>query len=183
MHHHIGTAVLGVLLALPLTGCGGSAAGSPAVIPNEPQRPAAAEGGACQLLEYPVIEQILGARFDVAAATRRKDSYTCVVRATEASHPDLVLTVTPTTVDTSVFRDTVVPKGAKAVGKLGKAAYRVAVAPAAGQGPGLEVGWLTGDERLVTLRYTLRAGAQKASADALVPRLIDLAKKIDQSSV
>jgi hypothetical protein len=171
---------------LGLAGCTDQAAGASSALPPAPivtDWPASASGGACQLLDYPVIEQAIGIRFDVAAATKQEKTYTCVVQAKAASRPDLALSVTATSVDASIFADEVVPKGAKTVKGLGKAAYRVTLAPAKGRGAGVEVGWLSGDGRLLSLRYTFATGHDKAAADTFAPKLIVLAKKIDSVSL
>jgi hypothetical protein len=171
---------------LALAGCADQAAATPPAVPPTPRLTnwpaAAAAGGACRLLDYPIIEQVTGARFDVSAATVSKKTYTCVVQAQTASRPDLALSVTATTADASIFADEMVPKGAKRVKGLGKVAYQLTLAPGKGYGAGVEVGWLSGDGRLICLRYTFAAGHDKAAAGAFAPKLIALAKKIDKSS-
>jgi hypothetical protein len=160
-----------LLVLLAAGGCARAAAEPPRpVAPVATQWPASVAGGACQLLDYDGIEKALGVRFDVAAASRQGDTYTCVVQHSEASRPDLMLSVTRTTADPAIFRGTMVPKGAKSLTGLGKAAYGAKVA-----GPGVEVGWLSGDSRLITLRYTGKPIAVEA--------LVALAKKVDKSSV
>ncbi len=168
-----------------LAGCGEeTTTGQPRLpMPEVVRLPAASAGGSCLLLDYPVIEEITSVRFEVAAASRNNATNTCVVRAEAAEHPELVLSVSPTTADASVFADELVPKGGKTVKGLGKAAYQVTAAPAKGVGAVAEVGWLTGDGRLVSLRYTFPAGQDRTAADAFSTRLVALAKKIDASSL
>jgi len=65
---------------------------------------------------------------------------------------------------------------------LGKVGYRLPVAAGGGAGPGLEIGWLSANQRLMVLRYRSADGAAGADLDALVPKLVDLAKKIDMTT-
>jgi hypothetical protein len=163
--------ITALLVLLAAGGCTRAAADPPrTVAPLATQWPAAVSGGACQLLDYDGIADALGVRFDVAAASRQGDTYTCVVQNSKASRPDLALAVTKTTADAAIFRDTMVPKGAQSVKGLGKAAYQARVA-----GPGVEVGWLSGDNRLITLRFT--------GQDLAAGKLLTLAKAVDKSSV
>lgn len=165
---------------LMLTGCGDAATAklpAPAVSVVKP--PAEAAGGACRLLDFPVIEEVTGARFDISAASKHRKTQTCVVQAEGASRPDLALSVTPTSADAAVFADEMVPRGARSVKGLGRAAYRLTLAPGKGRGAGVEVGWLSRDGRIVCLRYTFPTGQDKAAADEFAPRLVELAEKID----
>lgn len=164
-------------------GCA-SAAGDPAPTPSPSAAvtPASAEGGACHLLDYAEIEQALGVRFDVAAATRSKDTFTCVAQPALGG-PDLSLSVTATTADVSVFKDVVTPDGSTVVAGLGKSGYRTTLKAGDGHGPRIEVGWLSGDGRLLILRFTLAAGANTAAAEAATPKLVTLAKTIDVARV
>jgi len=166
-----------------LSGCGGEdpAPQSLGPAPKVVRLPASAAGGACQLLDYPVIAQVIGTQFDVSAASRHGRTDTCVLRAEAAARPELALSVTPTTADADIFADEVVPSGGKSVKGLGKAAYRSTVA--GNSGIVVEIGWLTGDKRLVSLRYTFPAGQDRAAADAATTKLVALAKKIDTSSL
>jgi hypothetical protein len=148
----------------------------------EPQV-AAIAGGACQLLDFAVIEQALGVRFDVSAAAQQEATYTCVLQKTAGSLPDLLLIVTPTSADTPIFRNTLMPKDATLVTGLGKVAYHSVGNAFSGRGPIVEVSWLSGNNRLMTLRYTTIGGTTPAEATALAAKLVELAKKVDQTSV
>lgn len=170
---------------LLLAGCGSSADGATprgGADASPTRQPAEYAGGACQLLNYEVIESTLGARFEVSASAQQEDTYTCVVQPAKADYPDLLLSVTPTDADVPVFKSTVVPRGANSVSGLGLVGYS-AVLKAGSAGPGLEVGWLSGNARLIILRYTLPARTPTGDATAAVPKLIALAKKVDQSSL
>ncbi|MEV0610436.1 hypothetical protein AB0I61_29160 [Polymorphospora rubra] len=174
------TGMIGMGLFL-LAGCGTDAA---AVPPPEPPPvvtalPASVAGGACVVLDYAVIEEFTGTRFSVAAAMEHQKTDTCVVRDAAADRPDLVLSVTATSADQAVFTSEMVPKGSTAVKDLGKAAYRSTVAPAGDDGAAAEVGWLTGEGRMVTLRYTFPAGQERAAADDLAPKLVELAQQVE----
>lgn len=151
--------------------------------PKPTRWPAAAAGGACQLLDYSVIEEILGTAFDVAAGGQQDATYTCVLQRTGTTVPDLSLAVTPTTATPTVFKNMLTPKGAAAVTGLGKVGYRMSVVGKAPRGPGIEIGWLSGNNRIIVLRYTLPPDAAAGAADAFAPKLIELAKKVDQTSV
>jgi hypothetical protein len=146
--------------------------------------PAAAAGGACQLLDWTMIKSSLGLTFAVAAAAQQGDTYTCVTQGRAASLPDLMLAVTATTVDASVYTSTVQPKGAVPVAGVGKVAFSLitpaaGVDRAAGVDQAVEVGWLAGNSRIIDLRLRL---PKQATPDTL-PKLVDLAKKVDLSSL
>lgn len=170
-----------VLVGSSLAGCGKEEP-TRAVIP--PPRaleevPAAAAGGICRLLDYPSIEETTGVRFDVSAAGTHRDSNTCVLRSETADRPELALSVTKTKVDATVFKEEMTPRGGKSVSGLGKAAYRVTLAPGKDHGAGVEVGWLTGDGQMAKLRYLFPVGEDRAAADAFASKVVALAKTID----
>jgi hypothetical protein len=176
----------GVMAAglIALGGCGGPAAGADKAAGPAPTRlPAAAAGGACQLLDYDVVATLLGPTFDVAAASQTGATFTCVLERTQENLPDLALSVTATEADAGIFRSTVAPAGAASVPGLGKAGYRAAVGAGSGAGPGIEVGWLSGNQRIMTLRLRTPPGTPTTEANALVPKLVALAKQIDMTTV
>ncbi len=151
--------------------------------PTRSAVPAGSVGGACHLLDYDVVAKFLGLTFEVAAASQSATTFSCVLRTRAASYPDLVLTVTPTKADDKVFRSTIMPKGATAVAELGKVAYSAPTRPEDSAGPGVEIGWLTGDRRLIMLRCHLAPGTASELAARLTPKLVSLAVEIDVSSL
>jgi hypothetical protein len=182
------TAGVAVTLALALLGtaaCEGTKAHPRATANTSKSNrlPASAAGGACYLFDFEVVEQIVGTSFDVSAAGNQDGTFTCVLQAAGAGYPDLMVAVTGTDADPGVFQGAVAPKGSTAVPGLGRQAYSSAVPAAADAGPGAEVGWLSGDGRLLTLRYRCAPAAPPAEAAAVTPKLIILAKKIDRSSL
>jgi hypothetical protein len=172
-----------VLVTAVATGCSGNAnadsGGQPNASATPTRWPAAQSGGACQLLDYDVIEATIGVRFAVAASATSTATFTCVLQPDGAGLPDLTLAVTATEADMSVFHSTVIPKGATTIEDLGKISYRVGVPASATAGPGVEVGWLSSNQRLMVLRFHSATGTAQADVDALAPKLVDLAKKID----
>jgi hypothetical protein len=186
-----GALVVGVALLLSATGCGASAAGAPApghtatghtaTVTASPV-PAEAAGGACYLLDFDLVAAQLGVRFEVSAASNVGDTYTCVLRQVPAPRPDLALSVSPTLADPKVFADTVVPKSATVLPDLGKTGYSRTLPATGDSGPAAEVGWLSGNQRLMILRYRSAAGTADAQLAALLPRLVTLARKVDQAS-
>jgi hypothetical protein len=173
-------------MVLGVSGCDGAgtrARFSASTTPAPTRQPASAAGGACYLLEYEVIEQIVGTSFDVAAASATDDTFTCVVQTNSGSYPDLTLAVTAVDVDSATFMSTVPPKGSASVTALGKAGYSIAVPAGQGAGKGVEIGWLSGNNRLLVLRYRCPSGATSGDVDAITPKLVALAKRIDQNSV
>ncbi|MFE9691230.1 hypothetical protein [Micromonospora sp. NPDC005806] len=161
----------------------GCASEAPVVVPAaEPaavEVAAASSGGACRLLDFGVIAQQTGGKFDVAAAVDKGDTHTCVVRAERALLPELTLSVTDTSIDTTTFTLDVLPRGAKKITKLGKIAYRQTLPKTAKVGPAAEVGWLATEGRLVTLRWTCPKGTDEAEAEKVGGRLVTLAKALD----
>lgn len=163
-----------LMLALLLAAC--ATPGQPA---TEPSVASAATGaatrwpasvsGACYLLDQSVIVEHLELTLAVAAARDRGGTHSCVRRAEASGEPELVLTVTPTTVDVPTFVHDLTPSGATAVSQLGKAAYH---------GPGLQVGWLSGDNRLLTLSLVPPAGE---NPDRYTGGLLELARAIDRA--
>jgi hypothetical protein len=182
------TAAMLVALALTtVTGCARSGAhprAAAASTPTPPRPPAADAGGACYLLEYEVVEQVVGTSFDVAAASQAGDTFVCVLQqAKSGSYPDLTLAVSPTDANPAVFTATVSPKGAAPVPDLGKIGYSASVPAAADTGPAVEVGWLSGNNRLLVLRYHCPRSATADDIGGLTPKLVVLARKIDQTSL
>jgi hypothetical protein len=175
-------AVAGVLAG---AGCSRSANADngPGPAASATRQPAALAGGACQLLDYDVIDAQLGTRFDVAASAVNGATFTCALRPAGAGEPDLSLAVTATEADQSVFRSTVMPKGSAVIQDLGKVGYQTGVPAAGGAGPGLEVGWLSGNQRLMVLRYRSAGGTAAPDVSALLPKLVQLARKIDMTTV
>ncbi|SCL22005.1 hypothetical protein GA0070624_2442 [Micromonospora rhizosphaerae] len=178
MHGRIWLAGVAVVLT---AGCATEAGpvAVPAVEPVTVEVAAASSGGACRLLDFAVIAKHTGARFDVAAASERGDTHTCVVRAERSVLPELTLTVTETSIDVSTFTADVLPDGATKVTKLGRIAYRRTLPKTAKLGPAAEVAWLATDGRLATLRWTCPRGADEATAEEVAGKLVSLAKLVD----
>jgi hypothetical protein len=176
-------ALVPLALLAVTAGCGRADAGAkpqPSGAQAQPfQWPAATQGGACAYLDFAAVAQTIGVTFDVAAKGQSGETYSCVLqRAGGRSVPDLTLAVSGTTADAAVFRATVTPKGATEVKDFGMLAYALPVAAAGDAGPGIEVGWLSGDGRLYVLRYR---SAKDAPIDpaALTPKMAELAHKVD----
>ena len=177
MHGRIWLAGAVVVLT---AGCATEAApvSVPAAEPVTVEVAAASSGGACRLLDFAVIAKHTGVRFDVAAASERGDTHTCVVRAEREILPELTLTVTETSIDKSTFTMDVLPSGAKRVTKLGQIAYRRTLPKTGKLGPAAEVGWLATEGRLATLRWTCPRAADTAEAEATAGKLVALAKTL-----
>jgi hypothetical protein len=171
-----------VCAVLALAACTPDNAPAGAAEPPLPelQVPASAAGGACILLDYPQIEEHIGVRFDVAASDQADDTSTCVVQTQAGTRPDLTLSVVASTpADAPAFLRELKPAGAKVLSGLGQAAYRLVEAPAQDAGPAVEIGWLTADRQLMTLRYTYPDGAPEGDADGMAGRLVNLARALD----
>lgn len=168
--------VVAVLLTVPSAGCGKDAVAAP---PEPPPRTyaAAAAGGACQLLDFTVINETLGGTFDIAGAASKDHTFTCAITKAGSTYPDLTFSLAATGSDKAIYKQALVPKGAKSVSGLGKVAYQTTSAAAGQRGPRVEVGWLIGEKAMV-LRYTFAKDAATADATTLAPKLVALAKKI-----
>lgn len=166
------------VLVLGLSACTSEELPTPKPAPQP--RPAALAGGACLLIRFETLERILGQHYTIAASAKKDTTNTCVVRTEQAPVPEVAVSVTPSKADAAVFNDVVKPKGSTAVAGVGRAAYQQITAAKAPNGPLLEIGWLTGDARLLFLRWTLAPGADAAEA---APKLVALAKELDKSSI
>jgi hypothetical protein len=187
----LGAAVVALVLApvaLAATGCAAPASGStnPRTsahpVPSPTREPAELAGGACQLLNFDQVAAAVAVDFGAAGASSVGETYTCVLRKVEAPLPDLSLSISPTVADPAVFKASVAPKGSASVGDLGKIGYSRTVPAAGDAGPGVEVGWLSGNQRLMVLRFRTAPGTPAGDATAAVPKLVDLAKKVDKAS-
>lgn len=150
------------------------------VTPPSPLRAASAAGGACHLLDYATLYEHLGLAFDVAAARSHDDAHACVLRATTAPLPNVVLTVVPTSADLESFELDLTPEDAEEVERLGQIGYLAELVGGDDRGPGLEVGWLSADERLVTLALTLPDGEDPT---AYAEGLIEVARTVDRRRI
>jgi hypothetical protein len=159
-----------------------SGGGPPDTTVTPTRFPAAIAGGACQLLDYTVIKAAIDIDFNVAAASESAGTASCVLERVGASLPDLALSVTPSKVSVDVFASTVTPSGAKTASGLGKRAYWVPVAAADSAGPGIEVGWLSANQRLMMLRLRTPTGTAAGDLTPLAPKLVALAKTIDKAT-
>lgn len=145
--------------------------------------PAAAAGGACRLLDFGIVNTKLGLDLSVAAAAAQENSFTCVLQANGAGYPDLVLSVSTTTIGPDTFAAIVQPKNAVPVPGLGAAGYQMPTPAVNNAGPGVEVGWLAGNKRIIELSLRLAPGAGDDKATEVMPKLVELAKLIDLSSL
>jgi hypothetical protein len=182
--------VLGPLLiaALLVGGCtqkSNAAGAKPKItaLPTQSRLPAGFQGGACQLLDYDVVAAAIGVQFEIAAASDTNTAHTCVLQLVVAGMPDFSLSVSTTMADATIYKSTMMPKDATAVNNLGKIGYSEQVPAAAGAGPGLEIGWLSANQRLMVVRYRSKDGTSAGDVNALLPKLVTLAQKIDQASV
>lgn len=173
----LAAAVAPLGVALGLAGCDGGSAQA-----DGPGPPASGAGGACVHLDYDQIAETLGPRFAIAAAAQREETYTCVVQPAGASYPDLSLSVTRTAAEYTAFSAGANPPDASVVENLGLVAYTATVQPAGSAGPGIEVGWVAGNARMLVLRYRLPSGASVQDALEQTPKLIALAQRIDYAS-
>jgi hypothetical protein len=137
-------------------------------------------GGACLLLEYKVINTDLGTQFDVAAAADKSGTYTCVVQGSETD-PDLTLSITATSLSAADFTATLEPAGSTAVPNLGKIGYSVPIKATSPAGPAIEIGWLSGNDRLIVMRYTAQVGA--TVPDSVTAGMVSLARTVDATTV
>jgi hypothetical protein len=165
--------------ALP-AGCDGAGA-SPSA--KGSTAPAAAGGGACQLLDFGMVNAKLGLDLSVAAGATQDNTFSCVLQAGGASYPDLVLSVSTTTIDAAVFGSMIQPKDAAPVEGLGLVGYQMPTPAADQAGPGVEVGWLTGNKRIIELSLRFAPGTAEEKAADAVPKVVELAKLIDLSSL
>jgi len=145
--------------------------------------PIEAAGGACQLLDYDTMKQILGLTFEIAAAAQSGDTFTCVTQVRRRSFPDLTLSVTASAADETVFNATVKPAGSSPLAGVGKVAYTLPFPALDHAGPGIEIGWLAGNARLIELRLRLDPKATPDQQAAAIPKLVALAKQVDLSSI
>jgi hypothetical protein len=153
----------------------------PVVSPSASAPPAAAmAGGACLLLDYKVINAALGTRFDVAAAANKSGTYTCVVQG-NTTYPDLTLSITATTLTTTDFTANLKPSGSTTVAKLGKIGYSAEIKATGKTGPAMEIGWLSGNGRVIIMRYTADVGT--AVASSVTDGMVSLARTVDATTV
>lgn len=174
--------LLALTSVLALSGCGSGAAADPSLDVRR-SWPAAAAGGACHLLDFATVGEAIGVNFDTAGASEKDETYTCALTEAGQSYPDLVLAVTATKIDKTVFEATITPKGSTKVSGLGSIAYRITLGAKSKAGPAIEVGWLSGNKRLMLLRYTFPPDAAESDVDAFPAKIVDLAKKIDETMV
>jgi hypothetical protein len=186
------TGVVAAAVAVALAGCqaANASAGTPqpagspsAPVSLGPPSPAALAGGACLLMDYDTVRKDLGVEFAVAAAADTSGSYTCLLRTATADLPDLVLAITSTDLTGAEFLADVQPSGATAVTDLGKVGYVQQIPAASGTGSAVEVGWLSGNDRLITMRYTSAKGTTAEQVAALVDRMVALARHVDATTV
>ncbi|WP_433057554.1 hypothetical protein [Dactylosporangium sp. CS-033363] len=145
--------------------------------------PAAAAGGACQLLDFGMVNAKLGLNLSIAAGASMDNTFSCVLQAAGGSYPDLVLSVSTTSIGADVFGSDVQPKDAQTVDGLGLVGYQMQTPAAEKAGPGVEVGWLAGNKRIIKLSLRLAPGNADDKAAEAMPKMIELAKLIDLSSL
>lgn len=148
--------------------------------PEVPRPPAAEAGGVCTVFDYDVVEQIVGFRFEVAAASTHDKTRSCLLRPAQEPLPDLMLSISDTKASASVFADDVAPVGAKEIPDFAKAAYWIPIKPDpdTGYGAGLEVNWITADPTQLSLRWTFAPGDDEQSAVELAPKMVELARLV-----
>jgi hypothetical protein len=166
------------------TGTPSAAGPPPSVAPSlAPPTPAALAGGACLLLNFDTVAKQIGTAFTIAAAADTSGTYSCVLQESSGTYPSLTLSITATELSPADFTAEVKPKGSTSVADLGKIAYEEQIAAAKSAGPVVEVGWLSGNDRLIVFRYAFPSGTSAAAAKAFAPKMISLAKIVDLTTV
>jgi hypothetical protein len=164
---------------------GPSVAGPPPSVSQSlpPPSPAALAGGACLLLDFATVTKELGTAFTVSAAADSSGTYSCVLQQASGTYPSLTLSITATSLSAADFTANVKPSGSTSVAELGKVGYQRQSAASKSAGPSVEVGWLSGNDRLIMFRYAFPTGTPTAVAKALAPKMVNLAKIVDQTTV
>jgi hypothetical protein len=147
-----------------------------------PPSPAALAGGACLLMDFGTVAKQLGITFTVSAAADSSGTYTCVLQESSGTYPNLVLSITATDLSAADFKANVAPTGSTSVPELGKIAYQLQVPATKSAGPAVEIGWLSGNNRLIVFRYTFPTGTGADVATALGPKMVNLSQIVDQTT-
>ena len=170
--------VLGLVVGIALlnAACDEQATAAPK---QNSEWPAGAAGIACQLLEYDAVAAKLGTKFDTAGGFKQGNTLTCAVTQKDKASPFLTVALTPSTIDSVVFSESVKPQGAYSMPDLGVIAYRLTLPATDGAGPGLEIVWLSETSRLVTLRYGFPPSTAPEEIDAMTPKLLSLAQEVE----
>jgi hypothetical protein len=66
---------------------------------------------------------------------------------------------------------------------LGKIGYELKIAATTKVGPAIEVGWLSGNDRLIVLRYTCAPGIAAEQVTAAATSMVTLAHAVDTTTV
>jgi hypothetical protein len=178
-------ALAAALLTTALAACspaGADRTADPGTVTSTSTEPptAADAGGACLLLDFAATNKALGTAFDVAGAGQSGDTFSCVLRSAAAEYPMMSVALTPTKTDVPTFQSPAIwPKGAAFVGALGKVAYRISLKATDEHGPGVEVTWLSGNDRLITLQVLVGKGKEALPYQ----KVVTLARLVDQASV
>lgn len=181
-------AVFGAVVLFAVSGCTAEKETAAVVDPAPsvepaPEVPAAAAGGACILWDYDLIDQMLGIRFEVAAADQVDDTSSCVVQRLSEPWPDLSLSVVETTTaNAEIFLEERMPAKATKLKGLGRAGYRFYGKPAGEHGLSTEIGWLSEAKQLQTLRLTFPKGTPAAQVKSMDAGLLDLAKALSTTN-
>jgi hypothetical protein len=136
-------------------------------------------GRLCPLLDYDVVAQNLGVRFDTAAGGQKDETVTCAVTQSGHDYPFLTVAAAGTNADTLIFEAIVVPPGASGLLGVGLIAYQLNLPPVSGSGPGVEIGWLSKNHRLIVLRYVFPPNTSDSDVAAFVPKLVAFANVTD----
>ena len=166
----LAVAVLGLLPLVSACDKGASA---------NPSWGAAGAGRLCPLLDYGVVEQNLGVKFDTAAGGQKDETVTCAVTQSGHDYPFLTVAAAGTNADTLIFEAIVVPSGATGLTGVGVIAYQLMLPPVSGSGPGVEIGWLSKSHRLIVLRYVFAPNTPDSDVAAFVPKLVAFANVTD----
>jgi hypothetical protein len=172
--------VQGLIVALVLLGtaCDKQATAAPS---HDTQWPASAAGIVCQLLEYDAVAAKLGTRFDTAGGAKQDNTLTCALTQKNQAYPYLTLALTPTTIDSVVFTESVKPQGAYSMPDLGVIAYRLAIPATGDVGPALQVVWLSESSRLMILKYGFPPSAAPEEIEGFTAKMLALAQEVEKA--
>lgn len=157
----------GLALLLTGSGCG-------ADTPSTPGPLAAEAGRACQVVEFAVVNPILGTAFDAAGGAQAESTYACALTRAGQDLPRLTFTITASAVDVLLYTALVRPDGVTEVPELGRYAYEA-------DGPDVvEIHWLSAQPHIATLSYALPAGA---APETIRAQLVELARAVERAIV